>query len=141
MFILLFGSFGRILRSVAMCDSKIRPLLFSSPNTFICQTTMFKDYKSVSGLSTVKQEIFVCRKILRFSQILRHSRNFPACQYYLQEVYNAEIREIFLSRTSRRREFAKISCHENFLFYSIPFEKLCLLHVKCHPDDWIFSEM
>ncbi len=32
--------------------------------------------------------------------------------------YNSEIREIFLSRTSRRHEFAKFSCRENFLFYS-----------------------
>ncbi len=49
-------------------------------------------------------------KMLRFS--IRNHR------WKAQELYNSKIREIFLSRTSRPREFAKFSCRENFLFYS-----------------------
>ena len=91
----------------------------------------------------VKQEIFACRKILRFSQISRHSRNFPAHKYYSHTVEvlpfhhdfwfsiwshhwkaldleKSEVREIFLSQNSRRRDFVNFSCREIFLFYNTP---------------------
>ena len=47
---------------------------------------------------------------MKISRISGDSRKFPAREYYHCE--------IFLSRNSRRRDFAKFSCRENFLFYS-----------------------
>ncbi len=81
----------------------------------------------------VEQQIFACRKFSRISRFSADSRIFLAREYYyytvlassFQQLFKAknplypEIREIFLLRTCLAYEFAKLTCREIFLFYSI----------------------
>ncbi len=77
----------------------------------------------VSGAAyTVEQQIFACRKFSRISRIFGNSRKFPAREYYhfkAEKVSLPKIRENFLHANCLWSKFAKISCRENFLFYSI----------------------
>ncbi len=89
---------------------------------------VFKIFNSISTKEyTVEQQIFACRK---FSWISTDSRKFHAREYYQNTVgvfsfqpdftdfYFSEIRENFLHANCLCPKFAKISCRENFLFYS-----------------------
>ncbi len=62
---------------------------------------------------TVKQEIFACRKFSRVSRIRENflSQKWRVLQYLAVRV---QIRK----SSNRRRDFAKFSCREIFLFYS-----------------------
>ncbi len=67
--------------------------------------------------------------ILYNTKCLGISRNFPAREYYhvteAEKVLYPQIREIFMSRNCLTLKFAKFSCREIFLLYSIN-----LSHVK-----------
>ncbi len=80
---------------------------------------LFRSSKSLPNNKfrlTVKQQIFACRKFSWILRILRDSRNFHAREYYHKTV------GVFTSHLHTNclwPKFAKFSCRENFLFYSI----------------------
>ncbi len=104
------------------------------PNKLVA-VTYFSSLMKIE-VNTVKREIFASRRISRKSFVKIFCRKNVVLYISIQPVfkmvrlsiqnhhwkalnpYNSDMREIFWSRTSRRRESAKFSCREIFLFYS-----------------------
>ena len=73
-------------------------------------------------MTTVQHEIFVCRKISRFSRI---HKNFHLQKYFaLNGIALRKMKNFFPVTNLRRSQIAIFSCHEIFLFYSMTLDSV-----------------